>query len=451
MSVANKIQLVPDRVERAKSFLLYQFQDKTKINLIVEALVEELQEAENTLIDLQALRTLENATGVLLDNIGDKLKVSRSNLDDNDYKTAIKVRILRKANKGTYSDILNVFRLLTRDDNPLVHVTHPYVVELTAVLACIAQTSSGIDEVLALFPVNTGVRILGKPNRPFGFAGNPDAFPFSSIQFDTPQGQMTSLIRADFGIYEDNRFQTVETYEPIALVPPTPTILPFISYTTLGVGEVLTVNVGTWAGDTPITFSYQWLRDDIAIEGETGVTYTFDSGDQGSEIYCSVVASNTAGNYVISTPSILYTTPTPVGITSNLGLNSTYTRNKSTPAPTLSSATLGISFETDGTVKVSDDTGVIQSSQYLEVVAVDAGDTYEVYASYTQGDILTTPQQTGIWQPLTTARYFELNIDNETDAGVKFSNCLYRFTVRDINTLATRDVEVQLILSNELY
>jgi hypothetical protein len=451
--MANKIKLVDNRVELAKSFLLYQFQDKTIINKIVEALVEEIQEVENVIIDMQDLRTLENATGALLDNIGDKLKVNRSNLEDNDYKTAIKVRILRKSNKGTYADIANVFRLLTRDDNPVIKQTHPYVVELTAVLSCISQTSAGIDEVLALFPVNTGVRLIDKPKRPFGFAGNPLAFPLSSILFDTPQGQMSSLIRTEFGIYDDPRFQRFEAYIPPVTNPPVPTISPFLEYTTLAEGSVLTVNQGVWDGVEPITYVYQWFVDGLGIDGETNTTYTLLAGDIDKVVYCRVIADNSDGNYVANSNSVTYTVEPTGGIVSELGLEASYreyTAFIGTTVPSGERTTImGLRFGTDGFVTPYDQDSDRTPVPYLDTTGASAAADYEVYVTKTSGASLYSPTQIDIWQDLTSNREFSMRAYNPAYGHI-ISSGSFIFTVRNKTSLISEQKEVTLIAVNDL-
>jgi hypothetical protein len=450
---ANKIKLVDNRVERAKSFLLYQFQDKELINKVVEALVEEIQEIENVLIDMQDLRTLENATGSLLDNIGEKLKVTRSNLDDNDYKTAIKVRILRRGNKGTYADIANVFRLLTRDDNPIIHKTHPYVVELTAFLACISETSSGLDEVMALFPVNAGVRILDKAQKPFGFSGNPDAFAINSTSYNSPQGQMCSLIRTSFGISEDSRFQRVETYIPPAKNPPFPYTNPSLEYTSLAEGSVLTLSIGTWEGELPITYAYQWFSGGSAIDGETGTTYTLQLSDLNKSVYCRVLATNVDGTYTANSNSVSYTVEPTGGIVEGLGLSSSYTSSVvyvgSTVPSSYRTTTIGLRFDNKGNVTPYKQSGDLTSVPFLETTGTGAGADYEIFVSKVNGDNLTSPAQIDIWQPLTFDRSFEITLYNSSFDRLQSSGT-FNFTIRNKTNNITESKEVLLIAVNDL-
>lgn len=56
-------------------------------------------------------------------------------------------------------------------------------------------------------------------------------------------------------------------------------------------GSTVTVTNGTWAG-SPTTFTYQWRRNGGNIAGQTGRTYSYQAGDLGNTIDCSVTASS---------------------------------------------------------------------------------------------------------------------------------------------------------------
>jgi hypothetical protein len=62
------------------------------------------------------------------------------------------------------------------------------------------------------------------------------------------------------------------------------------------VGELFTVNDGTWLGTNPITYTYQWKRNGINIIGETNSTYTTVLADLGQTISCEVTATNIIGS-----------------------------------------------------------------------------------------------------------------------------------------------------------
>jgi hypothetical protein len=75
---------------------------------------------------------------------------------------------------------------------------------------------------------------------------------------------------------------------------PASTAPPSISGTPQ-VGEILSCDPGTWSGATPQTYSYEWLRDNTPIGGETSSDYQVRQADIGHAIKCRVTAENLGG------------------------------------------------------------------------------------------------------------------------------------------------------------
>lgn len=80
--------------------------------------------------------------------------------------------------------------------------------------------------------------------------------------------------------------------------PPIPIGVP--SLTGLQVGQTLTATPGTWAGGTPMTFLYFWLRSGgttgwTQIPGASGPTYTTTEADIGHNLFVQVKATNSDG------------------------------------------------------------------------------------------------------------------------------------------------------------
>ena len=68
---------------------------------------------------------------------------------------------------------------------------------------------------------------------------------------------------------------------------------------TVQVGETLTADTSSIAdedGLTNVSYSYQWLADDTAIQGATNSTYTLADADEGKAISVQVSFSDDAGN-----------------------------------------------------------------------------------------------------------------------------------------------------------
>jgi len=84
---------------------------------------------------------------------------------------------------------------------------------------------------------------------------------------------------------------------PVNPQPPVPIAVP--SLTGLQVGQTLTATPGTWAGETPMTFLYFWLRSSATgwslIPGDSGPTYTLTDADIGHNLFVQVKATNGDG------------------------------------------------------------------------------------------------------------------------------------------------------------
>ena len=90
-----------------------------------------------------------------------------------------------------------------------------------------------------------------------------------------------------------------------AAVGPSNTAPPLVTGSP-AVGQTLTVSPGTWAGDVPISFAFQWedcgtQPGCTAIPGATGTSYLVQPSDLGSSVVVSVTGSNDAGTAVALT------------------------------------------------------------------------------------------------------------------------------------------------------
>lgn len=97
------------------------------------------------------------------------------------------------------------------------------------------------------------------------------------------------------GYAAPNETSAQAQYAPRNTAPPT------INDTTPEVRQTLTASAGTWAGDQPIVFSYQWTRCNpggnncVAIPNAKAQTYTVQSADVGNTLRVVVTATNSSG------------------------------------------------------------------------------------------------------------------------------------------------------------
>lgn len=76
------------------------------------------------------------------------------------------------------------------------------------------------------------------------------------------------------------------------------------------VSSTLTAAPGKWFGSEPITYSYQWLQNGVAIPGATASTYVIASADGGHELTVKVTASNYIGEASATSESVQIPIPT---------------------------------------------------------------------------------------------------------------------------------------------
>ena len=87
-------------------------------------------------------------------------------------------------------------------------------------------------------------------------------------------------------------------------------------------GQTLSANAGSWSGDQPIGFAYQWRRCDSGggscadINGAGGQSYALTSADVGSTIRVAVTGSNSAGSSSASSAASAVVTGVPPANTS---------------------------------------------------------------------------------------------------------------------------------------
>lgn len=96
--------------------------------------------------------------------------------------------------------------------------------------------------------------------------------------------------------------------------------VPVISGTAIERGT-LTASVGTWIGESPITYAYQWKAAGVNV-GTNSSSYTIATANVGKTITCTVTATNRYGSVSATsaeTSSVALAPPTaPVVSTSNI-------------------------------------------------------------------------------------------------------------------------------------
>lgn len=78
------------------------------------------------------------------------------------------------------------------------------------------------------------------------------------------------------------------------MLAPANTVAPVVTGNAY-VGQTLSCTTGTWSGIPTPTFTYQWKRDGADIGGATSSTYEQVLADAGTDVTCTVTATNAVG------------------------------------------------------------------------------------------------------------------------------------------------------------
>lgn len=238
------------------------------------------------------------------------------------------------------------------------------------------------------------------------------------------------------------------------------------------IDDVLTADPGTWA-PAPTSFTHQWTRDGVDIDGATEGTYTLTADDMGSDIYVTVTAvlagySETSDvSAVTSIPLMTFTdAPAPVITgTERVGSTLTATTDGWSPTPT----TINLQWKRDG-VDIDGATGTtyeLNGDDWSALITVTATATRAGYTvtdvtsiavdniaagsfafpgtpsisgDTAIGDVLSAHE--GFWTPDATSYVFQwyrdaVAIDGETSG-------TYTLTVDDMGTELTVSVDPTL-------
>lgn len=441
MATANKIALVSNRVELAKSYLLSQFKDKPNINALVDALVSELQELENVINDIQTVRTLDGSYGWWTDQIGNELDISRGNYADNDFKTAIKIAMAKQSASASVDDILKIVSLITSDTDANLTNNYPYMLQLYSWLFCVSDSYDGLNSLAQLFPLNTRIRLVKHDVNPFTLGVVGKGLGSSNT--------LCSLVYHKNGHSEDPRFVTTPTQDIPPPITSEPSIVnsPYIYGGDL-VGDVLTLVVGGYNGDDPLTITYQWLNNGLDIGGATSGTYTLVAGDAGDNVSCKVNVSNAYGSLVAYSNSIPVDSVIPPvsPFTATLGVQDfTAVQTNSTASPI--TCTAQIVIDKDGNIDYSN-TGLLDTTlNWSSAPATDVGADYSfMYSVVTGNELVGLNQNAAV--PLSANITLSMSITSRYDS---IKSGVYDFTIfktSDSSIISTKRMYLSVEIVN---
>lgn len=102
-----------DSVEKGLSRLLSQFKGKPLMEAFLSSYLKQLDKTQSDTLYFLNNRSVFNATGSFLDQIGGIVGVKRSGANDSDYRENILTQILINNSEGTPKDVLRILKTIT--------------------------------------------------------------------------------------------------------------------------------------------------------------------------------------------------------------------------------------------------------------------------------------------------------------------------------------------------
>ncbi|WP_457974871.1 peroxidase family protein [Arthrobacter sp. D1-17] len=150
------------------------------------------------------------------------------------------------------------------------------------------------------------IRVLNADGTPTGGTAQAEGDATSVVITGLPNGTAVKFEVKATNVHGESTAVVTNTVTPA--VPVLVTAVPTITGTPV-VGAVLQANTGIW-GPAPVTLTYQWLADGVAISGATASSYTLKAGDAGKAVTVRVTGTKTG--YVTASQTSAAVTPANV-------------------------------------------------------------------------------------------------------------------------------------------
>jgi hypothetical protein len=170
-------------------------------------------------------------------------------------------------------------------------VDHGSLVGISPELVPLAA-NGGLTETLAPMPGSPVIGASDQCEGPFGESGS-SGWATAIVPLDVDQRGQPRGYPCDIGAFQTER--------PSATVPPSIAGTP-------NVGEILTCDAGSWAGEGLLTYVFEWLRNGVS-SGDHTSSYQIAPNDAGNHLACLVTATGTYGSTEAASASVLVPVP----------------------------------------------------------------------------------------------------------------------------------------------
>lgn len=164
-----------------------QYRDRPKMQALVSIMGARSQELEDAFFDIIQNGSLAEASGPVLDQIGDIVGQPRQGRNDQKYRVRLFAKIGQNVSKGTGEDLIAIFKALMQADRVYYNPLYPAGAYLTAI---------GTDPVGTIEEIRAALEASHSGGVSINYFVVVEAASFSFLDDPDPSGQ-------GFGDYND--------------------------------------------------------------------------------------------------------------------------------------------------------------------------------------------------------------------------------------------------------
>lgn len=192
------VPAISSHVVDALARVLEEYKTAPRLRSLITALAAAVQENENVFSSMRLARSIADATGVQLEEIGKIVGVERpDDVQDYVYRVIIFGKAAANSSAGETENVINTYRLLTLATDVRLEEVFPAKINIFSNGLIDDATSPYVEYYLKLaLPagVMLGTYGLFSVSGGFGFAENPAARGFGDLDDPTVGGGLGSLL-----------------------------------------------------------------------------------------------------------------------------------------------------------------------------------------------------------------------------------------------------------------
>lgn len=163
---ANHIYPDPDFITDGVLELPAFLREKENYTKLVEWYCARWDNLDKEVVKLAYLRLLENASGKILDDLGERIGLERHNQSDVEYKALIKLRSFRQTVGDSRKDIVTLLKILFFGETPFITKGSNNFIEVIIPENCLADEDVA-NQLEDMFPINVNLWVTQTDADPF--------------------------------------------------------------------------------------------------------------------------------------------------------------------------------------------------------------------------------------------------------------------------------------------